>query len=107
MSVCDCVSSKGKVEEKKARYSRYIKYNMNTVLDKRRLSEEEADAEIERIQQRITLALQQIDENFATCNQIVTSRIGPGIDQYGEASQQVWDFSKVDSICTIRIVNSN
>lgn len=67
---------------------------MNRV-DKRRLSEEEADAEIERVQQKITLALQQIDENFATCNQIVTSRIGPGIDQYGEASQQVWDFSKV------------
>ncbi|CAO3615853.1 unnamed protein product [Mucor hiemalis] len=66
---------------------------MNRV-DKRRLSEEEADAEIERVQQKITLALQQIDENFATCNQIVTSRIGPGIDQYGEASQQVWDFSK-------------
>ena len=62
------------------------------------LSEEQVDAEIEKRQQKITLALQQIDENFATCNQIVTSRIGLGVEQYGEASHHIWDISKVTLI---------
>ncbi|KAG0737223.1 hypothetical protein G6F57_012906 [Rhizopus arrhizus] len=47
--------------------------------------EDETNGELERVQQQITLNLQEIDENFATCNQIVASRIMPEIERYGEA----------------------
>lgn len=58
------------------------------------MSEEEIDAEIERMQQQLTLALQQIDENFAACNQNL-SKLSAEIDRYGEASQEMRNNSQV------------
>ncbi|KAI9262966.1 hypothetical protein EDC94DRAFT_607923 [Helicostylum pulchrum] len=57
------------------------------------MSEEEIDAEIERMQQQLTLALQQIDENFAACNQNL-SKLSAEIDRYGEASQEMRNNSQ-------------
>ncbi|KAI8094179.1 hypothetical protein BDF21DRAFT_489729 [Thamnidium elegans] len=57
------------------------------------MSEEEADAEIERMQQQLTLALQHIDENFASCNQNA-SKLSAEIDRYGEASQEMRNNSQ-------------
>lgn len=58
------------------------------------MSEEDADAEIERMQQKLTLALQHIDENFAACNQNA-SKLSAEIDRYGEASQDMRNNSQV------------
>ncbi|KAG0312001.1 hypothetical protein BG000_006448, partial [Podila horticola] len=43
--------------------------------------------EIERLEQGITRTLQEIDQKFSTCQTIVTSKILPSIDLYGEASR--------------------
>ncbi|KAI8971044.1 DASH complex subunit Ask1-domain-containing protein [Pilobolus umbonatus] len=58
------------------------------------MTEEEANAELERLQQSITLTLQEIDKNFSECNQIITSKILPEIDNYAQASQSIRDSSK-------------
>ncbi|KAG0175509.1 DASH complex subunit ask1 [Apophysomyces sp. BC1034] len=59
------------------------------------LTDEEADAEIERLQQNITLSLQAIDQNFARCHQIVSERFLPTVDRLAEASQRVWNFNRM------------
>ncbi|KAI7869059.1 DASH complex subunit Ask1-domain-containing protein [Spinellus fusiger] len=62
------------------------------------MTEEEADAEIERLNQNITLTLQAIDENFSKCNQIVSGSIIPEVDKISEASSavlkgnEIWRF---------------
>lgn len=63
------------------------------------ISEEEADAEIERMQQQLTLALQEIDENFAYCNQSA-SELSADIDRFGEASELIRNNTQVKSIDT-------
>lgn len=57
--------------------------------------EDETNGELERVQQQITLNLQEIDENFATCNQIVASRIMPEIERYGEAIANLCENTRV------------
>ncbi|KAI8988200.1 hypothetical protein BDF20DRAFT_910722 [Mycotypha africana] len=58
------------------------------------LSEEEANAKLERLQQQVTLNLQAIDKNFAECNQVLTSRTIPEIERYSEATHQIWNHCK-------------
>ncbi|KIS71084.1 uncharacterized protein UMAG_00995 [Mycosarcoma maydis] len=50
--------------------------------------------QIMQLDQAITLTLQEIDQNFATAHQIVTSRILPAIKEYGIASARVWQGAK-------------
>lgn len=50
--------------------------------------------ELEKLEQSITLTLQEIDSNFSRAHRIVTSSILPVIEQYGEHSRAVWDASK-------------
>nr|CDI51934.1 conserved hypothetical protein [Melanopsichium pennsylvanicum 4] len=50
--------------------------------------------QIMQLDQAITLTLQEIDQNFATAHQIVTSRILPAIKEYGVASARVWQGAK-------------
>ncbi|KAI8137873.1 DASH complex subunit Ask1-domain-containing protein [Fennellomyces sp. T-0311] len=57
--------------------------------------EDEEAAELEKLQQDITLTLQEIDQNFARCVQIVNSGIIPEFDRYQAASRGVWDGLKV------------
>ncbi|KAI9484130.1 MAG: DASH complex subunit Ask1-domain-containing protein [Benjaminiella poitrasii] len=59
------------------------------------LSEEEANAELERLQQKLTLNLQEIDKNFADCNQVLTSKTIPEIEKYAEATSQIWNHCKI------------
>ncbi len=47
-----------------------------------------------QLDQAITLTLQEIDQNFATAHQIVTSRILPAVKEYGVASARVWQGAK-------------
>ncbi|TDZ16610.1 DASH complex subunit ask1 [Colletotrichum sidae] len=50
--------------------------------------------ELEKLEQSITLTLQEIDSNFSRAHRIVTSSILPIVEQYGEHSRNVWDASK-------------
>jgi hypothetical protein len=61
------------------------------------MTEEQVDAEMEKVQQRTTAALQRIDENFSTCNRNLL-RLSSEIDRYGAITQQIWNNSQVKSI---------
>ena len=50
--------------------------------------------ELERLEQQITLTLQEIDSNFSKAHRIVTSSILPIVEQYGKHSNDVWESSK-------------
>ncbi|XXG99291.1 RNA polymerase C-22 sterol desaturase [Hypoxylon texense] len=50
--------------------------------------------ELERLEQSITLTLQEIDHNFSKAHRIVTTSILPLVEQYGEQSKNVWEASK-------------
>ncbi|KAF9881359.1 Spc97/Spc98 family protein [Colletotrichum karsti] len=49
---------------------------------------------LEKLEQSITLTLQEIDSNFSKAHRIVTSSILPIVEQYGENSRNVWEASK-------------
>ncbi|KAK9352150.1 DASH complex subunit Ask1-domain-containing protein [Lipomyces doorenjongii] len=50
--------------------------------------------ELEKIEQSITLTLQEIDQNFSTSHRIITSSILPIVEEYALQSQAVWQSSK-------------
>lgn len=50
--------------------------------------------ELERIEQSITLTLQEIDHNFSKAHRIVTGSIIPVVEQYAQHSDKVWDGSR-------------
>ncbi|TWU76482.1 DASH complex subunit ask1 [Metarhizium rileyi] len=50
--------------------------------------------ELEKLEQSITLTLQEIDHNFSKAHRIVTTSIIPVVEQYGEHSRAVWEASK-------------
>ncbi|KAK9478274.1 DASH complex subunit Ask1-domain-containing protein [Lipomyces japonicus] len=50
--------------------------------------------ELEKIEQSITLTLQEIDQNFSTSHRIITSSILPVVEQYAQQSHAVWQSSK-------------
>ncbi|KAI0844718.1 DASH complex subunit Ask1-domain-containing protein [Daldinia vernicosa] len=50
--------------------------------------------ELEKLEQSITLTLQEIDHNFNKAHRIVTTSILPLVEQYGEHSKAVWEASK-------------
>ncbi|KAG9259249.1 DASH complex subunit Ask1-domain-containing protein [Emericellopsis atlantica] len=50
--------------------------------------------ELEKLEQSITLTLQEIDHNFSKAHRIVTTSILPLVEQYGDHSRAVWDASK-------------
>ncbi|KAI9032518.1 hypothetical protein CLU79DRAFT_151029 [Phycomyces nitens] len=52
------------------------------------MNDEEANAELERLEQNITLLLQDTDQNFSRCNQIASS-ILPMIDKFSEATNSI------------------
>ncbi|KAH9815742.1 DASH complex subunit ask1-like [Teratosphaeria destructans] len=51
--------------------------------------------ELEKLEQSITLTLQEIDSNFSKAHRIVTGSILPIVEQYAKASGDVWEGSKV------------
>lgn len=51
--------------------------------------------ELEKLEQSITLTLQEIDHNFSKAHRIVTTSILPVVEQYGEHSKNVWEASRV------------
>ncbi|CCJ28995.1 unnamed protein product, partial [Pneumocystis jirovecii] len=50
---------------------------------------------LERLEQKITLTLYEIDANFNKCHRIVTTKILPIIERYAESSRRVWEGSKL------------
>ncbi|KAJ5917479.1 hypothetical protein N7466_011033 [Penicillium verhagenii] len=50
--------------------------------------------ELEKLEQSITLTLQEIDQNFSQAHRIVTTSILPLVAQYTEHSRDVWDGAK-------------
>ncbi|KAK7548701.1 DASH complex subunit Ask1-domain-containing protein [Phyllosticta citricarpa] len=50
--------------------------------------------ELERLEQSITLTLQEIDHNFSRAHRIVTGSILPIVEEYAKHSEAVWEGSK-------------
>lgn len=50
--------------------------------------------ELEKLEQSITLTLQEIDSNFSRAHRIVTTSILPIVEQYAKHSEEVWEGSK-------------
>lgn len=50
--------------------------------------------ELEKLEQSITLTLQEIDHNFSRAHRIVTTSILPIVEQYAKHSEAVWEGSK-------------
>ncbi|KAJ5166870.1 uncharacterized protein N7482_005651 [Penicillium canariense] len=50
--------------------------------------------ELEKLEQSITLTLQEIDHNFSQAHRIVTTSILPLVEQYTEHSRDVWEGTK-------------
>ncbi|RMZ74782.1 hypothetical protein DV737_g5743, partial [Chaetothyriales sp. CBS 132003] len=50
--------------------------------------------ELEKVEQQITLTLQEIDRNFSHAHRLVTSAILPIVEQYAAHSNDVWDGSR-------------
>ncbi|KAL8973025.1 MAG: hypothetical protein Q9197_002522 [Variospora fuerteventurae] len=50
--------------------------------------------ELEKLEQSITLTLQEIDHNFSRAHRIVTTSILPVVENYAEQSTKVWESSK-------------
>nr|CAG8498999.1 2886_t:CDS:2 [Entrophospora candida] len=51
-------------------------------------------AKLEKLEQKITLTLQEIDHNFSTCHHRVTTKILPQIMRYGELSEEIFNNSQ-------------
>lgn len=64
-------------------------------LFKMTISEEDANAQLEALQQKLTRNLQEIDKNFAECNRVLRSRTIPEVERYAEATSQIWNHCKV------------
>lgn len=62
-----------------------------SIAPQRNLSQME---ELEKLEQSITLTLQEIDHNFSRAHRIVTTGILPIVEQYGKHSEAVWEGSK-------------
>ncbi|KAE8147829.1 DASH complex subunit Ask1-domain-containing protein [Aspergillus avenaceus] len=50
--------------------------------------------ELEKLEQSITLTLQEIDHNFSQAHRIVTTSILPLVEQYADHSRDVWEGAK-------------
>ncbi|KAL8766832.1 MAG: hypothetical protein Q9209_006490 [Squamulea sp. 1 TL-2023] len=50
--------------------------------------------ELEKLEQSITLTLQEIDHHFSRAHRIVTTSILPVVEKYAEHSKDVWESSK-------------
>ena len=53
--------------------------------------------ELEKLEQQITLTLQEIDHNFSKAHRIVTTSIIPVVEEYAKHSGEVWEGSKVSA----------
>jgi DASH complex subunit ASK1 len=53
---------------------------------------------LERLEQAITLCLQEIDHNFIRCHRVATACL-PVVEQYAEQSRSVWQGAKVPDPC--------
>lgn len=53
--------------------------------------------ELEKLEQSITLTLQEIDSNFSKAHRIVTTSILPIVEDYARHSNDVWEGSKVST----------
>ena len=51
---------------------------------------------LERLEQAITLCLQEIDHNFIRCHRVATACL-PIVERYAEQSRSVWDGAKVNT----------
>ncbi|CAG8453895.1 15015_t:CDS:1 [Acaulospora colombiana] len=58
-------------------------------------SVDELTARLEKLDQNITLTLQEIDNNFSTCQHVVTTKILPQISRFAEVSEDIWENSKL------------
>ncbi|GAA5929039.1 uncharacterized protein JCM15063_004029 [Sporobolomyces koalae] len=58
------------------------------------LSPLELQAATDQLDQHLILVLQQIEENFAKCNQVVVESLLPAVEQHGENSMRIFESIK-------------
>ncbi|GAA5947873.1 hypothetical protein JCM3765_001122 [Sporobolomyces pararoseus] len=58
------------------------------------LSPQELQAATDQLDQHLVLILQQIEENFAKCNQVVVEDLLPAVEQHGENSMRIYESIK-------------
>jgi len=58
---------------------------------------------LERLEQAITLCLQEIDHNFIRCHRVATACL-PVVERYAEQSRAVWDGAKVPYPSTVKTI---
>ncbi|KAK4231295.1 hypothetical protein QBC38DRAFT_533634 [Podospora fimiseda] len=86
-----------KMTTKKRRAHRHPREDQREVVQPVEEQEEGDGAEpgeLEKLEQSITLTLQEIDHNFSKAHRIVTTSILPLVEQYGEHSRNVWEATK-------------
>lgn len=52
-------------------------------------------ARLEKLEQNITLTLQEVDHNFSACQYKVTTKVLPQITRFACVSEDIWENSKV------------
>ncbi|GAA5995977.1 hypothetical protein JCM5350_006980 [Sporobolomyces pararoseus] len=58
------------------------------------LSPQELQAASDQLDQHLVLILQQIEENFSKCNQVVVESLLPAVEQHGENSMRIYESIK-------------
>ncbi|GAA6005871.1 hypothetical protein JCM11491_004042 [Sporobolomyces phaffii] len=58
------------------------------------LSPQELQAATDQLDQHLVFVLQQIEENFAKCNQVVVEGLLPAVEQHGENSMRIYESIK-------------
>ncbi|GAA5886124.1 hypothetical protein JCM16303_000052 [Sporobolomyces ruberrimus] len=67
---------------------------MLTLDQMQQLSPQELQAATDQLDQHLVLILQQIEENFAKCNQVVVESLLPAVEQHGENSMRIYESIK-------------
>ena len=80
--------------------SAFTDHNLPTIMSRPIITQQRGltlPEELEKLEQQITLTLQEIDSNFSKAHRIVTSSILPIVEDYAKHSNDVWEGSKVCS----------
>ena len=54
-------------------------------------SDPAATLELEKLEQEITLTLQEIDKNLSKANAVISEKMFPILAKYAQSSQKVWN----------------
>lgn len=80
---------------------------MLSSLQMQQLSPQELQAASDQLDQHLVLILQQIEENFSKCNQVVVESLLPAVEQHGENSMRIYESIKVSEKFQLILLSFN